>query len=296
MTELDDDIVSLFTKRIYDVAGITPKGVKVYLNGDRIKVDDFRSYCDLYFKNKEIEEEKLDIFTEKHDKGRWEIRACLSDGDFQSVSFVNSISTNLGGTHVNYLADQITAHIQGILKRKHKKEIKPNQVKANLWLFVNSQIVNPAFESQTKDALTTKPVKFGSTFILSKKFLDGIASSGIVELVLKVAGAKEEAKLKRMGGGKKKRVVGIEKLDDANMAGRKGAENCTLIVTEGDSAKSLADAGLAEIGRDYYGVFPLRGKFLNVREASTKKIMANKEIQHLLEIIGLKIGTKYNDK
>lgn len=79
------------------------------------------------------------------------------------------------------------------------------------------------------------------------------------------------------------------------MAGRKGADKCTLIVTEGDSAKSLADAGLSEIGRDYYGVFPLRGKFLNVRDANTKQIMANKEIQDLLQIIGLKIGNVYTD-
>lgn len=85
-------------------------------------------------------------------------------------------------------------------------------------------------------------------------------------------------------------------MDDANQAGRKDAERCTLIVTEGDSAKSLADAGLSEIGRDYYGVFPLRGKFLNVRDANTKQIMSNREIQDLLTIIGLKIGTKYEDK
>jgi DNA topoisomerase-2 len=122
-----------------------------------------------------------------------------------------------------------------------------------------------------------------------------MADTGIVELVVKVASAKEEAKLKRLGGGKKKRVL-IDKLDDANNAGRKDAELCTLIVTEGDSAKTLADAGLAEIGRDYFGVFPLRGKFLNVRDATTKQIMSNKEILNLLEIFGLKIGTKYDDK
>jgi len=126
--------------------------------------------------------------------------------------------------------------------------------------------------------------------------LDKLSETGIVDTVLKVAGAKEEAKLKRLGGTKKKRLLGIEKLDDANLAGRKESDKCTLIVTEGDSAKSLADAGLSEIGRDYYGVFPLRGKFLNVRDANIKQITTNKEIQNLLQIIGLKIGTKYEDK
>lgn len=151
---------------------------------------------------------------------------------------------------------------------KHKKTVKGNQIRCNLFLFVNCQITNPAFDSQTKDTLTTKVKNFGSSCSITQKFLDKVINTGIVEMVLKVAGAKEEAKLKRLGGGKKKRVIGIEKLDDANMAGRKEAEKCTLIVTEGDSAKSLAEAGLSEIGRDYYGVFPLRGKFLNVRDAN----------------------------
>lgn len=50
---------------------------------------------------------------------------------------------------------------------------------------------------------------------------------------------------------------------------------CTLILTEGDSAKTLAVAGLAVIGRDRYGVYPLRGKMLNVREGSHKQVIYN---------------------
>ena len=51
------------------------------------------------------------------------------------------------------------------------------------------------------------------------------------------------------------------------------AYRCTLILTEGDSAKTLAVAGLSVIGRDHYGVFPLRGKLLNVREATPKQVL-----------------------
>jgi len=56
--------------------------------------------------------------------------------------------------------------------------------------------------------------------------------------------------------------AGLPKLNDANNAGTKHSEDCTLILTEGDSAMSLAVAGLAVIGRDSYGVFPLRCVFL----------------------------------
>jgi len=65
-------------------------------------------------------------------------------------------------------------------------------------------------------------------------------------------------------------LIGIPKLDDANDAGTARAAACTIILTEGDSAKSLALAGIEIVGRDKFGVFPLKGKLLNVREASNK--------------------------
>lgn len=109
-----------------------------------------------------------------------------------------------------------------------------------------------------------------------------------------VAKAKEEAKMAKQTGGKKKsKLIGIPKLEDANDAGTRNAEQCTIILTEGDSAKSLALAGIEVVGRDKYGVFPLRGKFLNVREASNKQIMENPEIQNLIKILGIQIGQKY---
>lgn len=222
----------------------------------------------------------------------------LSDGQFQQVSFVNSICTIKGGTHVNYIADQIVNRISAVLNKKNKDlQIKPHQIKANLWLFVNSLIDNPAFDSQTKETLTTKSANFGSTCELTEKFLKEIINSGVIESIVSVAKAKEEAKMARqLGGGKKKvKLLGIPKLEDANLAGTKHADECTIILTEGDSAKSLALAGIEIVGRDRFGVFPLRGKFLNVREANNKKIMENPEIQNLIKILGIQVGKKYED-
>ena len=72
------------------------------------------------------------------------------------VSFVNSISTTKGGCHVNYIADQITSKLTAVVKKKNKEEVKPNQIKNHLAVYVNALIVNPAFDSQTKENLTTK--------------------------------------------------------------------------------------------------------------------------------------------
>lgn len=68
------------------------------------------------------------------------------------------------------------------------------------------------------------------------------------------------------------------KLSDANNAGTKHSKNCMLILTEGDSAKSLAMAGLEIVGRDNFGVFPLWGKLLNVWDVGVSKITKNEEI------------------
>ena len=101
--------------------------------------------------------------------------------------------------------------------------------------------------------------------------------------------------MKRKGGKKKIKLIGIPKLDDANMAGGRRSKDCTLILTEGDSAKALAVSGLSVIGRDLYGVFPLKGKLLNVRDATHSQHLKNTEIQNLVNILGLKYGTKYTD-
>lgn len=140
-------------------------------------------------------------------------------------------------------------------------------------------------------------IDFGSKVVLTEKFLKGIMDSGVVDVILKVANAKEEAKLQRSlkPSGKKSKLLGIPKLEDANDAGTRDSSLCTIILTEGDSAKSLALAGIELIGRDKYGVFPLRGKFLNVREASNKQIMENPEIQNLIKILGINVGKKYEN-
>merc|ERR1719450_345223 len=176
-------------------------------------------------------------------------------------------------------------------------DIKPAHVKNHMWIFVNCLIENPAFDSQTKETLTTKQSKFGSTCELSEKLLKQVMKSGVVDMILDWAKAKQKVDMGRqLKGGTKnqQRVLGIPKLEDANWAGQKNSEECTLILTEGDSAKALAMAGLSIVGRDRYGVFPLRGKCLNVRDASFQQTMNNEEIQNIIKILGLDQKREYD--
>jgi DNA topoisomerase-2 len=296
MTELEDDVVALMSKRVFDIAGCLGKSVKVELNGKQIPVKSFTDYVDLYLSaaNKSRTEDPLPRLTEKVND-RWEVCVSLSEGQFQQVSFVNSIATIKGGTHVDYVTSQITNHIVAAVNKKNKNaNVKAHNVKNHLWVFVNALIDNPAFDSQTKETLTLRQSSFGSKCELSEDFLKKVGKSGVVENLLSWADFKQNKDLKKSDGAKTGRVL-VEKLDDAAEAGGKNSRLCTLILTEGDSAKSLALAGRSVLGNNYCGVFPLRGKLLNVREASTTQITNNKEIENLKKILGLKQNMKYEN-
>ena len=313
LEQIDDDMEALMMKRVYDMAG-TVKDIKVTLNGNRIKIKNFKQYVEMYVSaiNKLSNAPKTEgedggadaeaapakqtiIYEAATDKGRtWEVAFAVSDGQFRQVSFVNNIATIKGGKHVDHVADQVVNKlIDHVKKDKKNGPVKPHQVRQQLWVFINCQIVNPTFDGQTKETLTLKQSAFGSKWNLTDEFARKILKSGVVDNVLSYAKFKQEQALKKTDGHKRSRITGIPKLEDANNAGSRKGSQCTLILTEGDSAKALAVAGLTEVGRDNYGVFPLRGKLLNVRDASHDAIMKNSEIKAIKEILGLQHGKQY---
>ncbi|XP_017274093.1 DNA topoisomerase 2-alpha isoform X2 [Kryptolebias marmoratus] len=297
MNILDKDTVALMTRRAYDVAG-SSKGVKVFFNGKRLPVSGFRSYVNMYVQDK-VDELGAPL-TVIHDvvNERWEVCLTLSEKGFQQVSFVNSIATTKGGRHIDYVADQVVSKLIDVVKKKNKAgvAVKPFQVKNHMWLFVNCLIENPTFDSQTKENMTLQQKSFGSTCPLNDKFIKQATSCGIVESIMNWVKFKAQSQLnKKCSSVKHTKIKGVPKLDDANDAGGKNSIGCTLILTEGDSAKTLAVSGLGVVGRDRYGVFPLRGKMLNVREASHKQIMENAEINNIIKILGLQYKKNYSD-
>ena len=310
MKKLDDDIVNLFEKRVYDLAGILPKSVKIYLHGRLVKIDNFEEYTSYYpteidsdnITNNDLEEDKTDLnqkrFFERINN-RWEIVFGLSEGKFRQVSFVNGICTSQGGTHVNVISDQICEYLLKAARKKAPKDtkIENHVIKNNIWIFINTLLDNPTFSSQTKETLTSKPNNFGTEYTIPERFLKQILKSGIMEHILAQAKAKANVQVqKALSSRKTAKVTGVEKLEDSNWAGTTKSPECCLILTEGDSAKCLAMAGLDIVGRDQYGVFPLKGKQLNVREASSKILKDNEEIQNIVKILGLSFAKEYSEE
>ncbi|QDZ25819.1 DNA topoisomerase II [Chloropicon primus] len=291
----ETETMLLMKKRVVDAAGcLAKRKVKVYLNDRQLPIKNFQDYVNLYIGKPGAEGALPRVYEKVND--RWEVCASVAtEGQFNQVSFVNSICTLKGGTHANLVADSLAKKLLGTKTLKKHKKLKPAHVKSHIWVFVNAMIENPSFDSQTKEFLTLKASAFGSKCDLSDTFMKKFEKSGVVDNILEWANFKENKQLKKQDGSKKTRLTGIPKLDDANDAGGRNSQHCTLILTEGDSAKALAVSGLSVVGRDRYGVFPLRGKLLNVRDASTQQVMNNAEITYLKQILGLQHGKKYED-
>jgi DNA topoisomerase-2 len=288
---LDDDHMMLFYRRAIDIAGTSSDKVKVSFNDEKINVVNFKQYIQYYYP-------KDEIYYDEDENGRWKVGVLyIQESNNKVISFVNSIATYKGGSHVNHVVDKVVKQlVDNHIKKKNKDvKISPSILKENLVFFVNAVIENPSFDSQTKETLTTEPKEFGSKYEPTESFIKKLAKCGIVEQVLDYAKFKESKDLKKNDGKKQKTLHGIPKLDDANEAGGKNSTKCALILTEGDSAKATAVAGLSVIGRDYFGVFPLKGKMLNVREASVKQLTENEEISNLKKIMGLRQGCKYDN-
>ena len=289
---ISSDMVSLMKKRAYDVAAWTNDSVSVTYNGNIIECQNFQEYSEFFLGPEEIRPRVYKRFN-----ANWEVIATYNVNEvFEQISFVNGINTIRGGKHVDYISTQICKQLAEVISKKRKLNIKPIYVKNQLMVFVKATIINPSFDGQTKETLTTVASKFGSTCLIDSKFIQQLLKTGIEERIIQHAEYKNNKSLKKTDGKKMSHLKGIPKLCDANKAGGRDSKKCTLILTEGDSAKTMAIAGLSEVGRDYYGVFPLRGKLLNVKDADINQIVKNPEIGNIKKILGLKSGEVYSDE
>jgi len=287
---LTETMIKIMEKRAYDVAAFT-NNATISFNKEKLNIKSFNNYVDMYITDSDIKKvyEKIN--------NRWEIAICLNDDQvFESISFVNGINTSKGGKHVDYVTNQITKKLSEFITKKKKMTIKPQFIKDNIRIFIKCTIDNPSFNSQTKEFMTTSKDKFGSECVISDKLITQISKIGIVERSIALYELKNSKGLKKNDGKKQNRLKGLPKLEDANWAGTKKSDQCTLILTEGDSAKSMAMAGMSIIGRDKFGVFPLKGKILNVKDAMNgKKLIENVEVSNIKKILGLVSNKVYSD-
>lgn len=274
-----EDNIETLIKRTYDIAGCKPD-LKIYLNGKQIKIKSFKDYIEFYTE---------DYLYEQNEN--FQIGIAKSEtGEFENISFVNCIETYEGGTHVDYISNQIAVKIKEWIWKKKKYDIKPGEIKNHLRLFLNCIVINPSFSSQTKERLVTEQKNFKTSIELSDKFINSIIKSEIIQSILDWIDTKEKQKElaelrklnKEIGKDNPKRIV---KLSDASSTTER--DKCALCIVEGLSA-SLAITSARD--PKYIGSYALKGKIMNVSEVENKKLIENQEIREMMTAIGLKIG------
>jgi len=291
--KLDEDHKLKIIKKVVDAAATNPK-VKFYVNGERIMTRDFSDYIAMY-----TDEYVYD------DTPDWKVGVSKSDG-FEQISFVNSVETYQGGTHITYCINQIVDEVRAAIKKKHKIDVSPGDIRGHMRIYISANINRPRFSSQTKENMISPASEWKTTWRCPEKFITKLLKTDIIQSILDWAAAKEQAELmkdlrknnKELGKADPRKV---SKFSDAMETVQR--HKCVLFLAEGDSAAKSIQGGRGK--NPYIASFALKGKPLNVREKDIARVLgldkkkeADKvgkkvepnEIQKILTIIGLQIG------
>lgn len=297
MKNLELGTYEAMRRRVYDTVATTNKNIQVYFNGTKLLQKTFLDFTKLFTTDPVVVTETTSFEVSPGVELVWEIAASPSES-YDQVSFVNGVCTTLGGKHVDHIVSLITKKLGTVLETKKKlTNLKPSFIKDRLMFFVKATVVKPGFSSQSKECLTTPVKDFGIKIDVSDSLITKLYKSRITDDIVAFSNFKMEKEVGKATDGKKRNKINVPKLDDAFLAGTTKSDKCTLILTEGESAKTFALHGVNYLskGKEIYGVFPLRGKLLNVREATQQQILTNEEILNLKKILGLQQGKKYLD-
>lgn len=277
---LDKDNYGMIVTRVYEIAACAPD-IDVYLNGSKVDVKGFKPFI-----------EKFDPDALYVDNSHWRIGVLPSDSGFKHVSFVNATHTWLGGTHVEYLADQLVEGVRDYIKKKTKQDIKPAELKSHFSLMIDCTVYNPRFNSQTKDYMNLAIKDYGTTFRFDDKFFKKLIKSKVIQDIVEWAinrkAIQDLKDLKALNKDKPKNTLKkIKKYEGASQ--KENREDCMLFICEGDSAFNPL---ISSRDPKTQGVFAMRGKGLRLATATPEQIKKNVEIQDLIAAIGLEFKTK----
>lgn len=291
MQEFSSDTIALMKKYAVDAAmTVHFNKVQLLLNGQVIKMDSVQTYLSYYFQ----EMPNFMLFESS------DCKVVFAECDeFTHISFVNGIYTRDGGVHVDMWCEAVFRPIiQKLNNPKKGIKLDIRDVKKYFFVFVFASVDKPAFDSQSKNKLNSPGVQVDVKPAQIAKLLKW----NFVKTIEEGQKSKELQGLKDTE--RKRGTVRVEGLDDANFASN-SKYDCALFISEGLSAKTYIVQGLkygVKIentmykGHDTIGILPIRGKFLNVKNAGVKTLKDNKEVNSMVQAIGLQIGVDYSKK
>lgn len=282
---LDEDHKLRMMKKVVDAAA-TNTGIKFFINGERINVKNFGDYVALY--------DAEYVFDDTED---WQVAVSYSEAEFEHISFVNSVETFEGGTHVWYVMDQITAHLREYIKKKFKEDVKPGDIRSHMRVYISAKINRPKFSSQTKENMISLPGTYKTAWEVPESFIRKLVKSPIINSVMDLVKAKNlAAEMKELRENSKNIAKAsakrVEKFTDA--VAKTNRHLCECYFTEGDSARASIQSARGK--NQYIGSFSLRGKPKNVFEEEPKEILKPRksgelsELANVMVVLGLEFG------
>ena len=277
-----DDTVSLIKRFAYDTCMVT--GLNVSFNAEEVQAKTLKNYAKAFGA-----EETL--FLDSSD-----CKVCLCGNpedvrEFRMLSFVNGCYTPDGGVHVEEWIRPLITGLMEKLETRLKVKLNYREVKKYFSIIVNASVIRPEFTSQTKTQLVSPRVENAIT----DRVITNVMKWKFVEALAAEAKSKE---IKDMKKSEKRGYTRVDGLDSANYAGTGKSKDCVLVICEGESAKTYTVAGLdvgvfGKKGRDFIGIYPIRGKILNTRNAGMKQIADSREITGIRTALGLQVGVDY---
>lgn len=198
------------------------------------------------------------------------------------------------GSHAKFVLSTLATMVE--TKASTRRNVRGNVHVTPLFLRSNAVVVlcllteNERFTSQTKRCFDTPVGSWGwPRWVPSREFRSAVERSTLVDRIIDRASDREDTDAIRLTKATS-RHPSIPKYEPA-LARNTG--RATLIVCEGDSAANFVRSGLATVGKRDFGLYPLRGKFLNTRGLSFRAISENKEANELLRILGIELQAEY---
>lgn len=290
------DMKRVLHKRIMDLAAMFPK-IEVRLNNVPFGFKSFNDYARLYSLPGAGTEKPPEPFVLTSANGSIAFVPQLTQSPKRIVGVVNGVVTYNGGTHCNAAMEILETSLDSLSRtlKKDGKVVDTNRVARHFTILVFLVQSQPKFDSQSKARLVSTvtmprvPRAALDRYLEAMPFLESHVNSLDDQLAAELN--KEIGAGKRMSS--KSLISSISKLVDATSSRPDGKNIRTLIVTEGDSAKALALNSLSSEQKKFCGVFPLRGKLLNVRNKNLKRLKTCKELQDLFLALGLELGKTY---
>mgnify|MGYP001171377415 CR=1 FL=1 len=281
-SEITQEVQDLIKDRLIGLSMVFPK-LNFTFNGERLKYT-FRQYVKLYTPTE-------DIPVVIQENQSCSIGLTTSDDGFRCVSYVNGLNTKNGGSHVDFVMDEIATLMIPIIKRRHKVDVTKARIKECLTLIlVVKNLKGMKFDSQTKERLTNTWGEVKNHIKVDfEKLCNAIMAKEelympIIEAAVAKQMAAEKAALTRAQNQAKK--AKIAKHIKANKCGDPKADT-TLFLLEGNSAAGFL---LMTRDQDLHGGLPLRGKVRNTWNETPGTIIKNKELFDILSITGLRFG------